>query len=107
MGNSASYGGGTYWSTLNNCALRGNFAYDEGGGTLGGMLFNCTLTGNSASNFGGGAYDSEINNCIVYYNVAPKGPNWFMYGKPLTFLTYTCTTPAPATKATLRTSRSL
>jgi len=52
-GNSAaSYGGGAYSGTLNNCMLTDNRAR-EGGGAFGytvsdGTLNNCVLTGNSA-----------------------------------------------------------
>ena len=34
LGNSATYGGGAYFGTLNNCTLTGNSAYDGGGGLL-------------------------------------------------------------------------
>jgi hypothetical protein len=61
-------GGGAYWTTLNNCTVTGNSAYDGGGGVIGGTL----------------------NNCIVYYNTAPRGAN-YLYGG----LNFSCTTPIP------------
>ena len=97
-GNSANSGGGAKGSTLNNCLLTGNWADGWGGGAADGSLNNCTLTGNSAGWQGGGAsgtpFDSfcGLNNCIVYFNTAPVGAN---YG-PATYLNYCCTTPLPA-----------
>ena len=84
-------GGGTYSSTVINCMVRANSAW-EGGGAFGGTVINCTLTGNSAQ-FGGGvesgtldnctltmnsaaiggeAGGCNLNDCIVYYNTAPN-----------------------------------
>jgi hypothetical protein len=107
-GNSASSdGGGAYGGTLNNCALTRNSAGASGGGAYGiydyygdydwpirylsTTLNNCTLVGNSASS-GGGAYQVTLTNCIVYYNRAlVDGPNYLE--SPLS---YSCTTPRPA-----------
>jgi hypothetical protein len=99
-GNSAYYcGGGAQYGRLNNCTLTGNWAL-QGGGAGDGWLNNCTITGNSAY-YGGGAAAHlgfgdawcEMNNCIVYFNTAPRGPN---YGDDYTALNYCCTTPLPA-----------
>jgi hypothetical protein len=69
--NSASYsGGGSHYGTLNNCILMGNIAYYSGGGSYDGTLNNCTLTGNSASSDGGGSYDGTLNNCTLTGNSA-------------------------------------
>jgi hypothetical protein len=108
-GNSAIYGGGAYWGTLNNCTLTGNVASDGGGasgGTLnnstlignvawygggvsGTTLNNCTLAGNLASEGGGGAFNSTLNNCIVYFNA--NGEDY----DTSSILNYCCTTPLP------------
>jgi hypothetical protein len=70
IGNSASYGGGAYLGTVNNC----------------------TLSANSASCCAAGAYYSTLNNCIVYFNNAPNAANYYQqYG----ILNYCCTTPLP------------
>jgi len=120
-GNSALYGGGAHYGTLNNCTLTGNSA-DEGGGACGeylgagqylpcelynctltgnsayygggaswGTLNNCTLTGNSAYS-GGGASGSTLNNCILYYNTAPSDSG---PNYSSSALNYCCTTPMP------------
>jgi hypothetical protein len=68
-------GGGAYGGILNNCLISSNAAY-QGGGAYVATLNNCTLTGNSASSQGGGAIYGTLNNCIVYFNTAPKGPNY-------------------------------
>ena len=110
-GNSARYGGGTYYGTLYNCTLTENSASFGGGGASGGTLYNwvltgnsasygggasggtlhnCTLTGNSASD-GGGAYKGTLYNCAVYYNTAPQNPNCSSGT-----LNYCCTLPMPS-----------
>ena len=67
-GNSAAYGGGSYYGILNNCLLQGNAAR-YGGGSYYSTLNNCTLSSNSA-NYGGGADFATLNNCLLYGNVA-------------------------------------
>jgi hypothetical protein len=59
-GNSAVWGGGAYFGTLNNCIFAGNSA-GYGGGARNSTLNNCTLTGNSAAG-GGGTESSTLNN---------------------------------------------
>jgi hypothetical protein len=112
-GNSARYGGGSYFGTLNNCTLNGNSA-TRGGGAYGGTLNNCTLTGNSApfSGEGGGAYGGTLNNCTITGNSAGDGKgvyrctlnNCIVYYNPtllsdfnhyLCAFNYSCTTPLP------------
>ncbi len=88
--NTAGGGGGTYGYTavLHNCLLTGNSA-GTGGGALGGSLINCTIVSNTATATGGGAWNSGAANSILYYNSAPKLPNWD--GGSYAFC---CTTPA-------------
>ncbi len=112
--NSAGYGGGAYDGTLNNCLLTGNLA-NSGGGVYGGSLNNCTVTGNSATTSGGGVVGfpyfcanpedgccteagctfpaGSLNNCIVYANSAPVAANFNWDA----VVSYSCTTPLPAT----------
>ncbi len=68
----ASYGGGSYYGTLNNCTLSGNTAKSSGGGSYHGTLNNCRVSGNSASN-GGGSYYGTLNNCTLSGNTASYG----------------------------------
>jgi hypothetical protein len=77
-GNSAYYGGGSCFGTLNNCILTGNSAFYYGGGSFYGTLNNCMLTGNSAD-YGGGSYDGTLNNCTLTGNSADYGGGSF-YG---------------------------
>jgi hypothetical protein len=89
------YGGGAYGGTLNNCVLKGNWAYasdcpyqciaySAGGGAYGATLNNCTLTGNSVQHsptgpgltgwaIGGGAFACTLNNCIAFGNYNDGG----------------------------------
>ncbi|MEN8255572.1 MAG: hypothetical protein ABFR33_08890, partial [Verrucomicrobiota bacterium] len=119
-GNSAkSGGGGSYYGTLNNCTLTGNYTVSTrgwGGGSCYSTLYNCLLTGNSAG-FGGGifrstannctitdnlAYDDgggivegTANNCIIYYNTAfSADANWSADRSGST-LSHCCTEPLP------------
>ncbi len=71
-GNSANYGGGSYYVTLNNCLLISNSA-NYGGGSNYGMLNNCTLSGNSATWNGGGSYEGTLNNNTLIGNSAQYG----------------------------------
>src|SRR5205823_5831272 len=71
--NSAYEGGGAAHSTLNNCALTGNSAYDQGGGAFSCTLNNCALTANSASGLGGGVAGGTLNNCTLTGNSAAAG----------------------------------
>ena len=64
----ASYGGGSYGGTLDDCELIFNDA-DYGGGSYGSILNRCILYDNTAT-FGGGACDSTLNDCIIMWNSA-------------------------------------
>jgi hypothetical protein len=70
-------GGGACASTLTNCTLTGNQAYDYGGGAARSTLYNCTLSGNSAGSGGGaaGSYDlpCTLYNCTLTGNWADTG----------------------------------
>ncbi len=80
-GNSAyNYGGGCYYGTLNKCLLSGNSAESYGGGAYSGTLNKCLLSGNSAG-WGGGACRATLNNCTLSDNSASfsgGGANWGM-----------------------------
>lgn len=89
-GNFAGYGGGSAGGVINNCAVTGNSA-EDGGGAFASMLNNCTVTRNSAVNRGGGVYDGHLKNCIVYYNTAQSAANYSL-GVTLEFC---CTKPLP------------
>jgi hypothetical protein len=93
-----SCGGGLWCESTNafaaNCVVKANSAL-YGGGAAYGTLDYCTLTGNSAASGGGGAAASPtgpctLHNCIVYFNTAPSGSNWYRAS-----LNYCCTTPMP------------
>jgi len=108
-------GGGAGVSTLVNCTLSYNYAW-EGGGVGGGTLYNCsliansggygggadiatfincTIVGNYASQQGGGVLGGTLRNCIVYGNSAPAVAN---AGGNLDFCcTNRCQPPARAT----------
>ncbi len=73
IGNSAVYGGGTCFGTVNNCIISGNLAKEYGGGALFGKINNCIISENLAGHEGGGAYESTINNCSVSGNSAEFG----------------------------------
>ena len=77
----ASFGGGAYGGTLNNCMLTFNWAA-YGGGAFGCTLNHCTLADNIArgwrvplgsggfNGYGGGAYECALNNCTLVGNSA-------------------------------------
>ena len=77
-GNSGSQGGGSYYGALKNCILMENSSV-LGGGSYYGTLDNCTLTENSASS-GGGAYASTLNNCTLSVNSASNDGGGAYYG---------------------------
>jgi len=72
VGNSAVYGGGAVWATLDNSTLADNTASGNGGGATDSKLNNCTLTGNSAVH-GGGAHYCALNRCTLSQNSAGYG----------------------------------
>jgi hypothetical protein len=88
-------GGGADGSTLQNCALIRNFAFNYGGGASDSTLYNCSLTRNLTWGGGGGAAYSTLNNCIVYDNTnsfiidAHRVDNYLSC-----FLNYCCTIPS-------------
>ncbi len=85
-------GAGSYRGTLNNCTISGNTANRDGGGSCYGTLNNCTISGNTADWYGGGNYRGTLNNCIIYYNTASyTGDNWYS-----NTISYSCTTPMPS-----------
>ena len=123
IGNSASYGGGSSYGTLNNCLLIRNSAYnpstfcggggaqggilinciirdnwttENGGGAQGAALINCTVVGNRAG-WGGGVANGRLTNSIVYFNSANYGPNFYYNGGSHSeaLITFCCTTPQP------------
>ena len=91
-GNSAALnGGGSYYGTLNNCAINENSA-SSGGGSYYGTLSNCTLAGNTAESDGGGSYRGTLNNSIIYLNTAGSlGDNLHQ-----STLRYSCSMPRRA-----------
>jgi hypothetical protein len=89
-GNSAyQAGGGAESCGLNNCALTGNSAANSGGGASGGSMTNCTIIGNWGYR-GGGTENGILRNCLVYYNQAAADAN--CWGGTID---YCCTTPLP------------
>ena len=78
--NQASYGGGAYGGTLNDCHFYVNTAWSEGGGSYGSVLNDCTLEYNAAEDLendggggGGGAAASTLNDCTLVGNTAILG----------------------------------
>ncbi len=69
--NSAVYGGGAAYGTLDNSLIIGNQAYD-GGGALYSSLNNCTVLNNQAGSpffpAGAGTYSAIVRNSIVVGN---------------------------------------
>lgn len=76
--NTATFGGGVFFGTLNNCIVSNNVAFD-GGGAYDSALNDCTLIGNTVTGlgteepFGGAAFGGALNNCIVESNTATLG----------------------------------
>jgi hypothetical protein len=66
------FGGGADSSTLTNCKIFANFAF-QGGGASSSTLNNCVVVANTASSSGGGAYFSTLNNCVISNNSAQFG----------------------------------
>jgi len=66
-----NFGGGTYYGTINNCTISGNFA-GNGAGTYYGTVNNCTISGNSAA-YGAGTHYGTVNNCTISGNSAYRG----------------------------------
>ena len=72
-GNSAySSGGGSYFGTLTDCTLSGNFA-GSGGGSYSGTLTDCILFSNSVTGEGGGSYSGTLKHCAIFENDALFG----------------------------------
>jgi len=72
----ATYGGGAYYGTLNDCVLMGNTATQGGGGAFGSILNGCTLAWNDAigsNGRGGGALLGTLNDCTLSWNTAVNG----------------------------------
>lgn len=66
-------GGGVFGesssSTVSNCVIVGNSAYNSGGGAMQVTVGGCALSGNSAqTGGGGGAYAAMLNNCTLMSN---------------------------------------
>ena len=69
--NSALYGGGFSWGTLNNSLVLNNYAKVYGGGAYYAELNNCTVENNHLTpelNGGAGTYDGLVRNSIVENN---------------------------------------
>lgn len=77
-------------STVSNCVIIGNAAYQYGGGAVRGTFNNVVLTNNAAT-FGGGAHSSWLNNCALTNNSASMYGGGVAYGT-LTGCTLTCNT---------------
>lgn len=82
-GDSSQTCGGGVWSeshatTLTNCIVVGNSAYNRGGGTFSGTLASCAILSNSIPQpywwgYGGGAYSTILSNCTLRGNFAWYG----------------------------------
>jgi parallel beta-helix repeat protein len=60
-------------------------------------LINCTLAGNTASALAGGVHIGDLTNCIIYFNTAPRNPNYDTTSDEDSscVLDHCCTTPLP------------
>ncbi len=67
--NSAIYGGGVAWGTVDNSLIIGNQANFSGGGALYSSLNNCTVLNNQVGpGHGGGTFNAIVRNSIVFDN---------------------------------------
>jgi hypothetical protein len=76
--NYSMFGGGAYWSTINNSTIISNSTGLLGDSAGGGLAYcqasNCLIAGNSAPpRYGGGAYGSTLIGCTVAFNRALLG----------------------------------
>ena len=92
--NSAVYGGGMAYGTLNNSLVYVNQA-NVGGGAYYGTLNNCTVANNYASSETGGTYSATVRNSIVGGNYLQDGwsDNYDGFW-PYSFV-YSCSSPQP------------
>jgi PKD repeat protein len=67
--NGANSGGGVSWSVVSNCILSGNTSY-YGGGAYYSVLNNSLLISNNAPGAGGGIAGIAATNCIFRYNTS-------------------------------------
>jgi hypothetical protein len=85
--NTAIYGGGAAYGTLNNSLVINNSA-NYGGGAYSSTLNNCTVVENNSalSHQGAGTYSAIVENSIVYANYASQPPltldNYYCLGQP-------------------------
>jgi PKD repeat protein len=92
--NAAYDGGGACSGALVNCALARNSARWRGGGAAYASLTGCTVTGNFGPTNGGGVYFGAAANSIIYGNAASAGTNYNttpIFDVP--YLQYCCTLP--------------
>ncbi|HTR40890.1 MAG TPA: PKD domain-containing protein, partial [Pseudomonadales bacterium] len=100
--NSAVYGGGSAWGTLDNSLIVGNQAV-AGGGAGYSLLNNCTVLNNHLIGFGngGGTYNAIVRNSIVLKNLTQSLATDNYYpnlGSGTPNFAYSCTyasTPSP------------
>jgi len=68
VGNGASYGGGADGCTLNNCLVVSNVVNATSAGAFDSTLVNCTVWGNTAFDGTGGTQGCAATNCIIFAN---------------------------------------